>query len=315
MKPPFLRTLKKSVQFIRSNWKPLLGLVAITATIFTASSLHIESIREKELNEVVNQFGFDPTEYAQSLFKNMPRLLAGGEDAKNNLEEVINEWNEKVTTAMHARGETDQEAFLADIKKATEESGAHVQKYKSMYSLLRFILVFLVIALSLVLATSKVNLPYSIKKAVILIPMLLAEFAWIFLLTFSWVTILGLILLLFPGYRPLGAILFIVGFVLQIIRGPRFAFASVYLAESNGIVKSATQSYEKTRGRWWSIFGHIMLLNVIMFGSYIFIAITLFFASGEFALLAQFISELVYVFLSVILIGYIVELCHSFGKN
>ena len=67
---------------------------------------------------------------------------------------------------------------------------------------------------------------------------------WIFLRSFAWIPILGVLL--------------------AIVLGPRFILAPVILIkEKKGVFASASASFERTKGYWGKIFGNMFVVAIV----------------------------------------------------
>lgn len=93
---------------------------------------------------------------------------------------------------------------------------------------------------------------------------------WVLLRTFSWIAIIGFILLGVGNAMhndlllPIGMLLSLVGIVCAIVLGPRYACApAVWAMENKGVFASANRSMEVTRGYWGKVLGNIILLSVL----------------------------------------------------
>jgi hypothetical protein len=70
---------------------------------------------------------------------------------------------------------------------------------------------------------------------------LLGLWVWLFLRTFVWIPVIGVIL--------------------AIVLGPRFVLAPLYVLDrSMGVTESARESYAKTKGYWGKIFGNAFVV-------------------------------------------------------
>lgn len=107
------------------------------------------------------------------------------------------------------------------------------------------------------------------------------------------------------GLSILMSVILLVGFLLLVIPGiilsVWFAFATFILVlERASIIQSLKRSREYVRGRWWGVFGRLIVMSIIAFAfSFIFVAVSSLITNAA-------LSELVVTLLSVVLVPILV---------
>lgn len=92
---------------------------------------------------------------------------------------------------------------------------------------------------------------------------------WIFLRSFVWVSILGVLCIATQLQQLvlIGWLLIIAGVATSIVLIPRFGFANILQIRDNmSVLQSAEASFRKTKGYWWKIVGNGLLLSLMFFG-------------------------------------------------
>lgn len=119
------------------------------------------------------------------------------------------------------------------------------------------------------------------KKSLGLVFPMVGLWIWVFLRSFMWIPIVGVIL--------------------GIILGPRFALAPVLLIrDGKGVFDSAKESYAKTAGYWGKIFGNALLVGICAFIAVAVVAMVLsVLGRGVAAMLLPVLHQLALAFMTV----------------
>lgn len=144
-----------------------------------------------------------------------------------------------------------------------EEAGMMMTKHllKNMapvmgsFAILLIIVTMLAKAYYLVVATDEtLDIGVAVKRTFGFIFPLIGLSIWMFLRSFAWIPIIGI--------------------VTAIVIGPRLAFAPlIYLREGGGVIGATRASYARTAGHWGRIVGYMLLLAFSLFLAMIFIGL------------------------------------------
>lgn len=161
---------------------------------------------------------------------------------------------EELAEMMEAGDEAAVQEMMAEFEKTMGGLAADESAVLGLYQKMAptFILVSLISALVFmvamtyytVVALKSSDVQTTLNDVMKLLLPMIALQIWVFLRSFAWVPIAGV--------------------VLGIILGPRFILAPVLLIkEKKGVFESASASYERTKGYWGKIFGNMFVVAIL----------------------------------------------------
>lgn len=232
---------------------PLLLLFAMFfALLYTLLVTHISRSVDKNITLVTANPGFSQQQYKELLW----RIDDGDEAAHVTLLQAMN----------MASGEYErmtQQQKEAYVEMRTQEVSQHLSPYFLIFGLFCLLLFLLSSLVGIViLVQSPLRITDILRKcAEALLPMALT-WGWLFLRSFFWLFLAGLL----PGLREYFLLLLLAGVVVFIFYGIRLLFAPVLLIQDHLAPRAAVdRSLQINSGHWRALF-HSLLLLVIGMG-------------------------------------------------
>ncbi len=263
--------LSDSWSFCKTYWKPILIAAAICGTISSFVGGGVSHKAGMQVGGMMQNMGVD----IEKMEELTTRMQAGDETAGKEMEALIN-----------ARfGEmTDEQSAKMAMGMGSNMIGA-MAPFIGLSVLVMLLLGVASNAFFLLLGLNPTQDAMAIARRVpgLFFP-LLGVWIWIFLRSFLWIPILGII----PA----------------IIWGPRFYLAPVLLVqEKMGILQSARESYSRTKGYWGKIVGNSIVAGLCTMLASIVLSIAVGILAIMLPLLGSWVSTIAgYVFSAFMMI-------------
>ncbi len=223
---PLGALLTSALAFVKQYQKPVLMGIVFFGTLYTLIGGTVMHRTASGVDEMMQEIGMD-TQKMQELTQ---RIQNGDEDAVTEMQELL---TNSVGSMDHGISNAMKHQMIGRFAPLIGISGligGIIAVFAHVY--------FLLLALS-----PTQDAMVILKKTPALFWRLLGLWIWMFIRSFAWIPLLGLI----PA----------------IIFGPRFILAPVILVkEKKGIMESVSVSYERTSGYWGKIVGNCIVAGL-----------------------------------------------------
>ena len=217
--------------------------------MFMVSSL--SQSMERDLDEVAQGFGLPQERYQEY----EERIRNGDSTAEHEMMLEVNALSE------YLQGMTEQEREAYALQRAREVADTLAPIYMA-FGVLTILLLFLGVLISLVMYTEGHGhiIDASHRCTALFFPMA-AVWIWIFVRSFGWVVLLGLI----PGLQLFMPFFALISAVALFILGPLLLFAPVLLVQESLSPREAVkQSIIRSKGHWGCIVKPVIIVGILM---------------------------------------------------
>jgi hypothetical protein len=225
---PLGALLSSALAFVRQYMKPILVGAVIFGTLAALLGGGVAFRAADGVNGMMKEIGMDP-----GMMEDLSlRIQNGDEAAIAEMETILNDKLGGMENGVPPAMKAQLIGMFAPLIGVAALVGIIIAIFSQAYFL------------SLAISPTQDAMAILRKTPSLFFP-LLGLWIWIFLRSFAWIPVLGLI----PA----------------IILGPRFALSPVImLKEKSGITESVRRSYSRTKGYWGKIFGNIFVAGVCM---------------------------------------------------
>lgn len=235
---PLGQLLTDSWSFFQSHFMVLL----VGAILFGVVSGYVAQSMQKEGEKFATHMmdgtgGMFTQEKMEKMAELTMKAMQGDEAAELELEAMGEE--------MEAMAGTMEDRMMDDDFSPSGFAGSFAKNFGKGF-LLSMLISALAAAYFLSIAVFGIaDVGLAFNKTIGNVLPILGLWIWIFIRTFVWIPVLGIIL--------------------GIILGPRFIIAPLHLLEGKkSIFDSASMSYEETKGKWGKIFGNMFVAGIIV---------------------------------------------------
>lgn len=248
----FLSVLRQSWHTFHGALKHIIVLSLVLGAVYTLGVHSVSRSLEYDAENVVRSFGIDEERFAELSL----RMEEGDEKATQELMQEVKD----VQDRYEHMTEAEREAYVEEqVLQAFEKLAPRF----FLFGIIVFLL--FVAGMTYSLLTYEGHHSHAIDifrhSATLFLPMT-ALFIWMFIRSFVWVGLLGLL----PGMEKLLPLSGALAGIALLITGPPLLLAPVFFVrQGEGVRRAVSASLQYSRGHWLPIMVHSLLLLICVY--------------------------------------------------